>query len=382
MLALQEYLAAGNTPESLAARGIYCYRHPTLPLVGFKYDQIEAKKSDPIVQECRGIVLEDGTWKVVAKAFNRFFNLGEFPELMDQFDWTTFTTMTKEDGSLILLYHYAGEWHVNTSGSFGLGLVNRTDKTWRDLFWQAAKGLRKEKLNTRFTYVFELCTPYNKVVRTYKTPTVYLLSVFDMWDSCYELSESTSDSWADILSVKRPIRFALNSREELAEWLVRVAETDPTFEGFVIRDANNQRWKAKTQSYCALHHMKDNGNIILPARLVQVCLAGEKDEVKAIMPEISTAVDTVDAELKAAYQSIESAWNAAKAIASQKDFAMAVKEHRFSGLLFQARKSGLPLEKLWRKEKPDALADKLFGKRTFEFDIIEDNDAQSKGSTA
>lgn len=370
-LEIQKYLMAGNTPESLASRGIYCYRHPSLPLVGFKYDQIESKKSDPIGQESRGIVLEDLTWKVVAKAFNRFFNLGEFPELMEKFDWSAFTTTTKEDGSLILLYYYNSEWHVNTSGSFGLGNVNRTDKTWRDLFWQTAKGLRKDKLNTRFTYVFELCTPYNKVVRTYKTPTVYLLSVFDPGDDCYELSEPSIDEWGDILGVKRPVRHLLNSRDELAEWLVRVAESDPTFEGFVIRDKYDSRWKAKTVSYCALHHMKDNGNIILPDRLVAICLAAEKDEVKAIMPEVSTALDTVDGELKAVYLDLEAMWLANRNIESQKDFAMAVKDHKFAGMMFNARKTGESLEKIWRSNAK-SITEKLFAKRVFEFDTEEE----------
>ena len=208
MLALQEYLMAGNTPESLAARGIYCYRHPSLPLVGFKYDQIESKKSDPIVQECRGVVLEDGTWKVVAKAFDRFFNLGEFPEELEKFDWSNFTCTSKEDGSLILLYYYDGQWRVNTSGSFGIGQVNRTDKTWASLFWETAKsnGLNTLKLNHHFTYVFELCTGYNKIVRRYPSASIFLLSVFDPRDNCYEMTEVESDSWADIIGVRRPPR--------------------------------------------------------------------------------------------------------------------------------------------------------------------------------
>jgi hypothetical protein len=383
-LAIQEYLAAGNTPESLEARGIYSYRHPNLPLIGFKYDQIEAKKSDKIVQEARGIVLELDTWRVVAKAFDRFFNLGEFPELMESFNWNEFTATTKEDGSLILLYHYAGAWHVNTSGSFGLGLVNRTDKTWRDLFWQAAKELRKEKLNTRFTYVFELCTPYNKVVRQYLQSQVFLLSVFDPTDNCYEFSESAIDSWADILGVRRPVRFTMNNRDELAEWLVRVSETDPTFEGFVLRDTNNSRWKAKTESYCALHHLKDNGNILIASRLATICLSGESDEVKATlkkkMPEISTALDTVDTELKLAYTELEARWNAARNIPSQKEFAMAVKDHKFSGFLFQARKSGQPLNKIWRSDA-EYVSDRLFGKRTFEFDEVANANSDAKALT-
>lgn len=371
MLAIQEYLAAGNTPESLAARGVYCYRHPSLPLVGFKYDQIEAAKSDPIVRESRGIVLEDGTWKVVAKSFNRFFNLGEFPEELSKFDWNAFTTTTKEDGSLAIVYYYGEQWHMNTSGSFGLGKVNQTDKTWRELFWETAErnGLRMEKLSHNHTYVFELCTPLNKVVRQYKRPTIYLLGIFHPLDNCYELSEESLDIHADIIGAKRPRRWTLSSREELVEALDSISKEDPTFEGFVIRDWRGNRWKCKTTTYCALHHMKDNGNIILPRRLVEICLKGEKDEVKAIMPEVSTALDEVDMELRFAYANLEECWNKAKDSASQKDFALKVKDHKFSGILFAARKTSQGLDTLWRKD-PESIAEKLFAGRSFEFDEV------------
>jgi len=115
--------------------------------------------------------------------------------------------------------------------------------------------------------------------------------------------------------------------------------------------------------------MKDNGNIILPARLVEICLKGEKDEVKAIMPEVSSALDEVDLTLKSMYGVLENLWNAYKDIESQKEFALRICGNKFSGLLFAARKTGKPLDKLWRSD-PESVAEKLFGKRTFEFDIV------------
>src|SRR4029077_15803171 len=129
MLEIQKFLRSGGTFEELRARGIYDYEHPSLPLVGLKYDQIEAIKSDPLVIECRGIVLEKGSWNIIAKGFDRFFNLGEQPEIFKDFDWEEFVCQTKEDGSLIFLYHYADEWRVNTSGSFAQGECNFSGKT-------------------------------------------------------------------------------------------------------------------------------------------------------------------------------------------------------------------------------------------------------------
>lgn len=361
MLAIQEYLKT-NTPESLAEKGIYCYRHPHLPLVGFKYDQIEANKSCPIVREARGIVLEDRSWALVAKGFNRFYNLGEFQEELKNFNWNDFSCNTKEDGSLILLHHYNGEWHVNTSGSFGLGNVNRTEKTWRDLFWETSK-LQTYNLNTNRTYVFELCTPHNKIVRMYR-PSVFLLSVFYKNE---EEDEEETDAWAEVMKVQRPKRWDLKSREELLRKLDEISSEDPTFEGFVIRDSNNLRFKCKTDSYKALHQLKDNGNIILPERLVTLCLKGDKDKTKALVPEISSAIETVDAKLKEEYTSLEALWKENKNIEIQKDFAMKIKDHKFSNILFAARKTGKDIETLWKSE-PEKISEKIFGKQIFEFD--------------
>ena len=65
-------------------------------LVLFKYDQIHSDFSEPICRECRGLVLEKGTWKVVRAAFWKFFNLGE--SNADEIDWDSATATSKEDG--------------------------------------------------------------------------------------------------------------------------------------------------------------------------------------------------------------------------------------------------------------------------------------------
>jgi hypothetical protein len=73
----------------------------------------------------------------------------------------------------MLLYHYDGSWRVNTRGSFALGEIQPgLGKTWEEGFYLA---LRNEKglddLSPQgFTYVFEFCSRWNKVVRDYPEP--------------------------------------------------------------------------------------------------------------------------------------------------------------------------------------------------------------------
>lgn len=63
---------------------------------------------DPVVSECRGLVVErvaEGHWRAVALPFVKFFNIGD--TRAREFDWSRFTTSEKLDGMMIMLYWYA-----------------------------------------------------------------------------------------------------------------------------------------------------------------------------------------------------------------------------------------------------------------------------------
>jgi hypothetical protein len=287
------------------------------------------------VKECRGIVLEKDSWKLISKPFLRFFNLGENLEETQAFDWTDFSCTSKEDGSLIIVYHYDGEWHVNTSGSFGLGEVQFSDKTWRELFWGTA-NIDQDLLFESYSYIFELCTPFNKVVRQYPESKVFLLSVFHGVD---EFSPEFVDGVAANLGVPRPEIFEFQSREEITKFLCEKEETDPTYEGVVLRDSNNLRVKVKSRSYIAMHHLHDNGNIFNPKRLVPLVLAGEVDEVVAIFPEVKEAIETVRDRLDVEFENLLAVWKDCWQIENQKEFALSILSRtKFTGILFNLRK--------------------------------------------
>lgn len=338
MLAVQEYLHSGRSPEDLTNDlGIYCYSHPTLPLVGFKYHQIESPKLHPVVRDCRGIVLETGSWDVIAKPFRRFFNAGEDHENFARFNWDNFTCTEKVDGSLAIVYYYAGQWHMNTSGSFGLGEVGFSGRTWRELFWSVSQ-IEPTKLDSNLTYVFELWSPYNQVIRAYAQPSAFLLSVFDR-RTCEELTVDAADVIAGELGVPRPVHHRFSGMDEITAFLRDMETKDRTYEGLVLRDDKNERYKTKTATYLALHHLFDNGNMFNPKRLVPLVLAGEIDEVVAYLPQIKPYLEEVQEKLNQAFQTLHELWAMTYQIESQKDFALAIVNHTpFSGLLFTLRK--------------------------------------------
>ena len=88
--------------------------HPQHPLVQLSYSQRGSNLSNGVVQECRGLILEKGSWKVVAMPFLKFFNADEpaAVAVRNAFDWRSARVYEKLDGSITTLYHYAGQWHV------------------------------------------------------------------------------------------------------------------------------------------------------------------------------------------------------------------------------------------------------------------------------
>ena len=50
---------------------------PAVPLVQLSYTQTESPMASPVVQECRGLILERESWSVIAMPFKKFFNHGE-----------------------------------------------------------------------------------------------------------------------------------------------------------------------------------------------------------------------------------------------------------------------------------------------------------------
>ena len=51
--------------------------HPTERLVQLHYQQTASNMALEVVQECRGLILEVGSWNIVSFPFKKFFNLGE-----------------------------------------------------------------------------------------------------------------------------------------------------------------------------------------------------------------------------------------------------------------------------------------------------------------
>lgn len=344
MLEVQKLLKSGKTLEKLDEElGIRATRCAQSTLVILNYSQVDSPKMHPATMECRGLTLDARNWEVVARAFPRFFNHGECPELQSKFDWESCVAEEKHDGSLMLLYRHEGQWRVNTRGSFAQGeIAPGVNKTWEECFYEAVDevtlgDLAEQAIGTTHTFVFEYCSPYNKVVRRYEQPTLFLLAAFEN-ASGREAHPGELDSIAQHLRVQRPARFASSLESVLS--LIKAFDS-PTHEGFVLKDKFGNRIKVKNKDYVALHQLKNNGNIFHPKAMVPLILRNEQEEVLLNLPECTEAVyDTIE-KLGAARARLNAVWEHAKKFPDQKSFAQYVtKNTNLAGILFNARKQG------------------------------------------
>jgi len=112
-LETQKYLRDGNTLDDLKTK--YGIRHNRSydNLVILNYSQIDSPKTNPLVMECRGLILEADTWNLVSIPFYRFFNYGEATDIVN-FNFDDAVLQEKIDGSLIQLFYYNNRWRMAT----------------------------------------------------------------------------------------------------------------------------------------------------------------------------------------------------------------------------------------------------------------------------
>lgn len=340
MLEIQKYLIGGKTLDDLTAElGIKTTHHPTLPLVILNYCQIESPKTNPLVREARALVLDKRDWSVAARSFSRFFNWGEVQDEQHTFDFSDFVVQSKEDGSLVVLYYFDGEWHANTRGSFAVDNMQFQNFTWREAFCKGLgiSGLSelKGKLDETVCYICEFCSPWNKIVRRYDQPHMYLLTAFK---GIQELSPSEVDGLAGDL-FKRPTLYNFCSIEETQAFLQEQAAGDATFEGVVIRDRHGNRFKIKSATYLGLHKLRGEGdNVWNPKHLLPFILSGEEDELLTYFEEVRDTFYELKCQVQKLYIGVLENWVEYHQIELQKDFALAVKDKPLASILFQVRK--------------------------------------------
>lgn len=311
-------------------------RHPDHDnLVMFKYG-IKSPMGEKFVQECRGIILDEAdNWAIVNHTFSKFFNHGEGHAA--DIDWATAKAFTKYDGSLVQLYWYNGGWHFATSGTPNAGAdAHGSGMTFLELIYDVWRtngyGLPTEEYK-HWCFAFEIITKWNKIVVQYgdikklvllgarnkvtgaeALPHDFVGGVFDAWEKAETHPLQTK---ADVLAYVDKMNGIQG-------------------EGFVICDANFNRIKVKAPHYVALHQLR--GEYFNQKRALEIIIKGEVDEVISYFPEFKTEILETQLKFNQLKLDILKDWETHKHLENQKDFALCVKDKKYSAALFMLKR--------------------------------------------
>jgi hypothetical protein len=348
MLAIQNYIAKHGIDKAISDFKLKTREYENKILL--KYDQLSSPTlmALPEMQDCRGLVLEKGTWKVMSLAFRKFFNSQEGNAA--KIDWNTASVLEKLDGTLIQVYW---DWHKNTwfAGTTGTAegegeVNNKMGTTFNDLFWDTVNNkyaFNECLLNKDLIYVFELTTPYNIVVKPHGESSATILTVRNR-ETLVELSGKDLEMTAISLGIPLVKKFDLNAKDVGA--LLRTFEGMPwSEEGYVVVDAEFNRVKIKNPAYLAVHHLKGKTaehNILTIVKTNEIEeFASTFPERKAELLKLKENYDLLTAKLNMVWDELKvrRAKNITKE--EQKKYAIAVFEvckkyevENFTGLYF------------------------------------------------
>ena len=246
----------------------------------FKYNTLNCDFHNDLCKVCRGVIVNLKTMKIVCRPFDKFFNYGE--EFADSLDWNSARVREKIDGSLIKVWYDGGNWHVSTNGTIDANKAeiqsDLTDfRSYGELFNSVFPVNLYNNLDKRYTYMFELVSPYSRIVVYYDKTDIYHLATRD--------NETGAEIEADI-GIQKPKEYQINNLLDL----VTAAEALPDdAEGYVAYDKNYKRIKVKNPTYVMLHHMASNRNFTTK-RFVELIKEHEDAEFLNYFPEFADRV--------------------------------------------------------------------------------------------
>lgn len=292
MLHLQSLIVNNdNWREILSQKPYFIDIRENDDLILFKYSQIESDFNNDLVRECRGIILYKKDWTIACFPFEKFGNFSE--SYVPDINWDNVRILEKLDGSLIKLFFnkITNKWQWATNGTinaFDTTLGFDSDKSFGWLIYHTLElmgvddKVLLDNLNINYTYLFELCTPLNRVVVPHKDYKLYYLTS--------KHNETGYEEVEELPWFPTPKSYDFSKLDDIIK-----ASNELPFdeEGYVVVDNNFQRVKVKSPAYVHVHHLNNNG-VITKTRVLDLIRINEHKEFLNYYPEYNDIFDEVE----------------------------------------------------------------------------------------
>lgn len=260
----------------------------------FKYTQsthIEGAWND-VNRQARGIIFDvDGT--VVARPFEKFFNLNERPETeIKNLPWSEGVEVyEKLDGSCGAGYRQNNRWKLATPGSMESDQAIEGTKILNEYNELVGAGRYQiQYLPLDCTPVFEIIYPENRIVVDYGgRRELVLLAIFEK--NGVEWHPRRVDQIAELCGFRRPKRYDIDVRGDIP--------FEENSEGYVCRFGNGFRIKVKSPTYLRIHRLLDH---LSPKGVVELIRGKEYGVTVSQLPkEIAKDFDDMRAYVQGMY---------------------------------------------------------------------------------
>lgn len=344
MLEVQKYLQNHTIDDLEEEFGILTKRYTDRVVLNYRIDS--KPKYHPIVQECRGLILSLPNFNVLSRSFDRFYNYQE-GDAHEEFDWNNCKVCPKLDGSLINYYYDGYKWVFATRGTAYAEGTTEFGDSFHSLIEEAVKDYSfKSNLDPENTYIFELTSPFNRVVVQYTDVKLTLLAVRNKYSGVHVDYDILGSVFPYIFPAECGIElvksFDFNNPDDIIDFVESKKATDQ--EGVVAFDnCTQQRIKIKSSEYVALHHLRGEFS---KKSFITLLLKGEEGEFLSYFPEYKDKIAPFINRFEELKQSVTDTYDKYKHIENQKEFALKVKDLPYSGFVFSMRK-GLTIEQIF-----------------------------------
>lgn len=308
MLKVLEFIKAHKDWEELLSQAPYyikVYRDVMFDhnLVMLKYNQLDSDFNEEIVRECRGLILDEDSLEPISVPFFKFGNYGE--SYCPEIDWESAVILEKRDGSLVKVVKLGEDYLISTNGCIDAFKAMMSDdvfcpyKSYGELFMKAM-GDRLSLLSEGYTYMFELTSPYNKVVVPYDDIEITLIGIRDNKSLQEELicDSKLKDSFL------LPKRYGFRTLEECIESAHSLPYSE---EGYVVLDKHFNRVKIKSLEYVNVHHLRGEG-AMTEKRILDIIRQNETAEYLIYFPEYKELFDEYKRKVDDLYKAYHLMW--------------------------------------------------------------------------
>ena len=279
------------------------------------YNLFESDLSNSVVKACRGTivqVLDDGTVNPLCLPFYKFFNWGDVNG--DTIDWSTAKTRLKVDGQLIKMFKYEGQNYWCTNGSPNVETpLDYTDEkihNYKELLFEAIRKDLKQptvaawsddngnfyckdidwvnKVPDGWTLMFELTSPYNRIIVEYKEIKLWFHGARDENGIEHDLEEIAERFG---IPYEIPKQFDFKNFDQAFEAIKNWKGLEN--EGLVVCDADFHRVKVKCDDYLKVKFIRD---VSTPKGIFWIVISEEYDDL-ASHPEIQELAEKQKDEL-------------------------------------------------------------------------------------